>query len=146
MSIWVFILHKGKDFCSLKSVLESCSLINIFIRHEKLNSYIEKALHLKVITILNYICMIFKEIDQLCWSVDNWEDISSVKKNVTGNTLLRAKKLFIYKIFHIPHILNAVYSVYKDLLWLTIWSEHHVIKSSAEMKFYVIESPNEEDA
>lgn len=85
----------------------------------------------------------FKEI--LCWSVDNWEYISSVKK-ISRNILLRAKKLFIYKIFHIPHILNAVYSVYKDLLWLTIWSECDVIKSSAEVKFCVIESPNEEDA
>lgn len=49
----------AKEYCSLKSVLESCSLINI--RHERPNSYIEKALHLKVIMILNYICMVLRK-------------------------------------------------------------------------------------
>lgn len=39
------------------------------------------------------------------------------------------KNLFIYKFFHISHILSAVYS--KDLLWLTVSSEHRVMKSSA---------------
>lgn len=51
-------------------------------------------------------------------------------KDGSGNIAGMAKKLFMNKIFNVSYVVNAVHSVCKNLLWLTVRSEHHVMKNS----------------